>query len=69
MRVCGLLANRVLTGEQFGDPFGRFRVGLRQQMGIPVKHRPWVVAQPGGDDVDGDSVHEHERGGRMPERV
>ena len=40
MRVCGLLANRVLTGEQFGHPFGRLRVGLRQQMGIPVKHRP-----------------------------
>ena len=45
MRVTAAVANGVLTGgEQPSHPLGRFRVGLREQVGAPVEHRARVVA-------------------------
>ena len=61
MRVCGLDANRTLTGEQRRHPLGRQLVRLRQQVGIGGEHSVRVVTEAGGDDVDGDALRERER--------
>jgi hypothetical protein len=69
MRARGPLANRALTGEQRGHPFGRHLVRLWQQVRVRGEDGVRVVAQPGGDDVDGNVLRERQRGGRMPQGV
>jgi hypothetical protein len=69
MRVCDAFANETLTRKHRCHLLGGFAIGARQQMRIAIEHGTWVVPEAGGDDVNGDSMHEHQSRGRMPERV
>ena len=69
MLVGGLLANKALTGEQRRHALSRLLVRLREQVRVRVEHGVRVVAQAGGDDVNGNALRERERGGGVAEDV
>ena len=70
MRFCGDSANRLLTREQGTHEFGRLHVARRQEMRVHAhrRHRRGV-AEPRGDDVNGDPAREQVRGVRVADVV